>query len=97
MSADVTPKSYIWGWATWADRWNSFRSAEARLDAGPRIANLAEARRKVPRVFEEVERGKGLQSSGAIDTWDYAWAFELFSNKQFCVLPPTNLIENFGI
>jgi hypothetical protein len=33
---------------------------------------------------------------GIVDTWDLPLAYEMYSQKKMCVLPPVNLVSNIG-
>jgi hypothetical protein len=87
---------YMWGWASWADRWRSvsihdidvagIRRAIARdrwLGRNPLIAAY---------WLDIVER----QARGRIDSWGYPVMFHCFKNKLFNVTPTSNLVLNIG-
>jgi hypothetical protein len=88
---------YMWGWATWADRWKNVRVDDLDL-AGIRRA-LVEDRWLGSGYWmrsywlDIVER----QAAGKIDSWGYPVMFHCFRNKLFNVTPATNLVLNIGV
>lgn len=88
--------SFIWGWASWRDRWiGCFDVAMAKW---PRIidedclADMVGSTHEVrywQRVFERVYRGE-------IDTWDYQWFFANWLEGRVNIVPAVNLISNIG-
>jgi hypothetical protein len=89
-----------WGWATWRDRWLSFRADFRRsYDDGPRrspsaagIENSQLLTRAGRRFFTDVARAP----EGAPFTWDVNWAQTVIANRGLAVMPAANLIENTG-
>jgi hypothetical protein len=84
--------SHIWGWASWANRWqnydvslNSFNDAKFIEE----IFDKKSSKRYWIGVFKNMK-------AGGVDTWDYQWVFTLWKTKQLTVLPNINLIENIG-
>ena len=87
---------HIWGWATWRDRWATYR-----LD-------IAGWRRRLPP--RELWRRSGRSISGAfywattfellarkeVDTWDGQLVFSSMVNHQWTATSNVNLIENIG-
>ena len=90
--SDLSTSMYplIWGWATWSDRWYSFR----------KILNNGEIlKRKVPlkistRLFLEL----GCYKSISCRNNSWAILFATYSRFQGfkCVLPNVNLVSNLG-
>ena len=79
----------IWGWSTWRDSWLEMR--RGLLD------------RKVSRIPFTLSPRKNFWTVGAkrvldgkVDTWDTPLAAEFLSRGWLCVIPPTNLISNYG-
>jgi glycosyltransferase involved in cell wall biosynthesis len=95
-SAIVSHKPYIWGWGTWADRWQSYRNPRDAVDTLTSEKNLHNVRTKIARVYREISKGHQAVLAGKLDTWDYSWAFAFFQRGWVCVLPPRNLIKNIG-
>jgi hypothetical protein len=85
---------YIWGWASWRDRWKG--TFDVDMAAWPRVRDraadvLGDAREGAhwARVFDEVHAGR-------IDTWDVQWAFACMLAGRSAVVPNVNLISNIG-
>jgi hypothetical protein len=78
----------IWGWATWKDRWNSFRSTLNQLESLQINAPFHE------RWFWST----GLRRcfNGVKDAWDIPLATYQQSYRYLSILPPVNLVSNIG-
>lgn len=87
--------THIWGWATWADRWQSY-------DVDMSNYKVFVKSKKIEAVFENSSEQKywlkafEAVKAGKIDTWDYQWSYCAFVNNGLSVLPNVNLIENIG-
>lgn len=87
--------THIWGWATWADRWQYYDVEIKSFDAFKQqnlieSIFLLEAQQQFwLKSLEDVKNGK-------IDTWDYQWSYCVFSNNGLGILPNQNLIQNIG-
>lgn len=87
--------NHIWGWATWADRWQHY---DVNLDTLERFKQ----QNAINNIFEKgSEKQYWLNAltavkSGKIDTWDYQWSYCVFINSGLSILPNTNLIKNIG-
>jgi hypothetical protein len=88
---------YMWGWASWADRWRQVRIEDLDL-AGVRKA-LADDSWLGTRFWlrdywlDVLAR----QSAGRIDSWGYPVMFHCFANRLFNVTPAANLVLNIGV
>ncbi len=86
-------KGDCWGWATWADKWNSAKWADTDFDAYFR-------NRRLRRDFENTENGWDLlmllQSRGKISSWAVRWVLNLFQNDLWTVYPRRSLVTNNG-
>lgn len=85
----------MWGWATWADRWEGYS-----LELADRTAEEWDT------VIDEVH-GKTLEASvwrailmalrsGILDTWDFQFAFHAWGRGMGHVVPTANLVTNLG-
>jgi hypothetical protein len=79
----------IWGWSTWADRWILMRKGLLERKK-TKITLLSTARNN----FWSVGANRVLD--GKVDTWDTPLAAEFISNRWLCLIPPRNLVSNFG-
>lgn len=88
--------SHIWGWATWRRAWKQYDVAMSSwpskgsrfLRQGPFTGN-GKAVTYWANIFNKVHKG-------AIDTWDYQWAFTCFENDWLSCIPKNNLVTNIG-
>jgi hypothetical protein len=79
----------IWGWSTWADRWIIMRQGLLERKK-TRFPLLSSARHNFWAV------GANRVLDGKVDTWDTPLAAEFISNQWLCLIPPRNLVSNFG-
>jgi len=87
--------NHIWGWASWADRWEHYNvdmDSYNSFDAPKQLLNIFNNKKTQQYwrdVFLKVSQGK-------IDTWDYQWTYAVLSNNGLSALPNKNLISNIG-
>jgi hypothetical protein len=79
----------VWGWASWAGKWKSMRSALLEKKS-LRMRHLLDIRY----IFWAIGANRAL--AGKVDAWDTPLALEFSTQKKLCLLPPVNLISNFG-
>lgn len=96
----------VWGWATWADRWQAHRElfprdhVRAEWDAGDkpvrsRPVSLQAAALVTPggrRHFAEAAESLDVVTHG----WDKHWWLSIMSEGGVCVTPAVNVVENVG-
>lgn len=85
----------IWGWATWRRAWMNY-DVEMKKFPMFKDQNLIENiwfdkenKSYWMKFFESVYNGK-------IDTWDYQWVFNMWSQSGLAISPNVNLILNIG-
>lgn len=86
--------SYVWGWATWADRWQNYdveMSKYQELKKNGLLNQLFD--KKEFRFWLPIYEGT---SKGEIDTWDYQWTFTILMNNGLSIIPNNNMISNIG-
>ena len=79
----------IWGWSTWRNRWVYMREGllqKKRLS----FSNFFSYKLNYWMV------GANRVLDGLVDTWDTPLAAEFLSREWLTVLPPVNLVSNFG-
>ena len=84
--------NHIWGWATWADRWESYDVELSKIKRFKPFEEIFHSNREKlywKDIFKKTKSGK-------IDTWDYQWTFTLWAKNQLTILPNVNLISNIG-
>lgn len=87
--------SHIWGWASWRRAWKyydvdmkTWREYKDKNFIASTCEDSWEQKYwidKFKKVFE-----------GEIDTWDYQWMYNCFSQNGLSIIPRTNLISNIG-
>jgi hypothetical protein len=78
----------IWGWATWSDRWKSYRVQLLNLD----LVKI-DCQRKEKRFWKT---GLRRCASGIQDAWDIPLAVSQLDSGKKTILPPVNLVSNQG-
>jgi len=84
----LTNYPQTWGWGTWKDRWLEIRNSAYSQDAK---CNLSLSPVKNFWYF-----GTKRVLAGKVDTWDIPLANFMYENRKLSVLPPENLVSNFG-
>lgn len=85
---------HCWGWATWRRAWQHYDVAMSlwpELSQGWLTSILGQDLGLTywQKVFE-------LTYQGCINTWDYQWVFNCWSQNGLCILPNVNLVSNIG-
>ena len=81
----------VWGWASWADRWQSYDVEDIRLsilDCLKYATSLSE--------FIHILRIKRHIKSAKYNSWDYQWLFLRIKKDWLTVMPKYNYIQNIG-
>jgi hypothetical protein len=87
--------NFVWGWATWRDRWQADYDVEMKMwpdfrDRSNACWHCSPLTKSVlTAVFDSVH-------SGRVDTWDYQWSFAARLNNRLSIVPNQNLISNIG-
>lgn len=79
----------IWGWSTWRDRWLEMREG-LLTRKNSSFYNLLSP------TFSYWSTGANRVLDGKVDTWDTPLAAEFVMRGWLSVLPPVNLVSNFG-
>ena len=80
----------IWGWGTWARRWQEFRNI---LDSGGTLIFPEDVRTPVKKFLQI---GYQRARSGGVDSWAIPYSASMRAVGAFGILPPVNLVSNFG-
>jgi len=85
----------IWGWASWARAWNHY-------DFNINDYEAFKKNKGIELIFDDIKQQvywlnifDNAKADG-LDTWDYQWAFSIWSNRGKCIIPNKNLITNLG-
>ena len=83
----------VWGWATWADRWNAAEQNTFYLneDTTKRCSSW-----KVSRLAKVLKLSHLEALKSGLDAWDYQWQISILNNFGLVVSPSSNLISNLG-
>ena len=87
--------THIWGWATWKSAWQHFD-----LDgvSWPQVKREKKLRQVFsdPQEYAHWTKTLDSQFAGNIDTWDFPWAYAVWSRNGVAILPERNLVTNIG-
>ena len=93
----------VWGWATWADRWQGHRAAFPRDHRGPDGDAPVRTTPPAPRAELLVTRaGRQHFTEAAHSTdvvrhgWDKQWWITMMTEGGLAATPATNMVENVG-
>lgn len=93
----VSPVPQVWGWATWADRWHRYRSAEFQHHNGREVQSPEGIfKRRLAARWKEISRGYRESLLGDSGSWDYPWAYWGIQRGLGSIVPVVNLVENRG-
>lgn len=79
----------IWGWATWANRWEVMSTKMIEMDQ-PSLRGFFNKRANFWRI------GAMRAQRGLVDAWDIPLAYVQFRERKLTVIPPVNLVSNVG-
>jgi hypothetical protein len=88
--------NHMWGWATWKRAWKQYNFNESywlelkNTNFLNRYLNSKLEAKFWTRYFEEIFVHKTL------DTWDYVWRLNIWSNYGLTIAPNVNLVTNIG-
>lgn len=89
----------IWGWATWADRWDkvSFEmdGFDRFIECGFKYSHMSKEESEY-QLNKEKRFFQNLQT-GTVKTWDTPMGFTLASNMGIGIVPAENLTTNVGV
>ena len=87
--------THIWGWATWKRAWQNF---DVHVSTWPQLKRSKQLKSVFTDPIEYAHWSRTLDSqyAGNIDTWDFPWAYAVWSNNGVSILPEQNLVKNIG-
>ena len=87
--------THIWGWATWKRAWQNF---DVDISTWPQLKQSKQLKSVFTNPVEYAHWSRTLDSqhAGNIDTWDFPWAYAVWSNNGISILPEKNLVTNIG-
>lgn len=87
--------SLIWGWGTWADRWQAHRNTHGS-GRGPDPSAVERRWADVPEIATFRAFLAATDAGQRLDTWDVAWAVGLEAAHLSNIVPASNWVENLG-
>ncbi|MBC7428118.1 MAG: nucleotide-diphospho-sugar transferase [Bacteriovorax sp.] len=82
----------VWGWASWANRWQHYDSELKQVNDESFIKNVLSNKNTIKYWTAIFHRMKAKQ----IDTWDFQWVFTVWMKNGFAITPNINQISNIG-
>jgi hypothetical protein len=93
----------VWGWATWADRWQRHRAVFPRTHQQPTGDRPVRIEPAVPRTGHLVTRAARSHFADAATSddnvrhgWDTQWWLTMLTEGGLAVSPSVNMVENVG-
>ena len=85
---------HIWCWATWSRSWKLY---DNNMSNWNEIKNRGLFDQLGDKNYSSYWTNHfNLMSDGALDTWDYVWAYSVLTQNMISVVPKNNLISNIG-
>ena len=87
--------NYGWGWATWKRAWAYY---DVNMSSYPKF----KAQNKIKNIFDNTKTQQHFIDvfdrtyNGELDSWDYPWAYTIWSQNGLCIVPNENLVSNIG-
>lgn len=86
---------HVWGWATWANRWNTY---DVLLNSLPLFIEQNQQKniffnKKIEQIWKNIFLNTYRNK---IDTWDYQWVYTVLTNSGLSIIPKVNLVTNIG-
>src|SRR5690606_2095118 len=90
-----TRHSFIWGWATWKNRWNKMDIEVLGL------SEYIESKHVKNICYDEYFKQYWLNQfkmaiDGKVDSWDLPWLFTGWKTESMTICPKRNLVSNIG-
>lgn len=87
---------FMWGWATWADRWRQVQLDDDYLRQIRESGALAQWPSPGWAVRTYWQDILDRQIAGEFDSWGYPTTFNLLARRQYNLTPTVNLVRNIG-
>lgn len=86
--------NFIWGWATWADRWIYFDSKLSLIKSDSFIDNIF-SNKKDQKFWKSIFH-RVKYSDSVLTCWDYQWTFTCWEKGGKSIVSSKNLVQNIG-
>lgn len=84
--------AHVWGWATWSDRWTSYKYEVDDTDIKLLLKSYNHNWKYVAYFKDRIRR----MQTNKINTWDYQWLFSIWNKQGISIIPTHNLVTNIG-
>jgi hypothetical protein len=86
----------VWGWATWADRWEYYEHGPSAIKS--KIFNKTYLNFSLRHwsFAQEVGLNALRSTTGKINSWAYPWTLAVLAQGGLCITPRKSLIDNIG-
>lgn len=88
-----TLRSFSWGWATWADRWQGVDWDVSGYDT---FRSDRRQRHRFNQMGSDLAKMLDDQMKGKINSWAIRWVFNQFLQQKYTVFPVVSKAENIG-
>lgn len=91
--AYLIPRHSPWGWATWADRWQSI---DWNMTDYPEFAKDKQQQKAFKQGGSDLVKMLGDQMEGRADAWDIRFCYNRFKADGLTVYPTVSKVQNIG-
>ena len=90
----LVPRAQCWGWATWADRWET---VDWEVDDYKRIYKNKTVRKAFDRGGNDLFRTLEMERNERIESWAVRWAYAASRQNKWTVNPMLSKVQNIGL
>lgn len=87
------PRASPWGWASWADRWNT---VDWKVSDYQEFAQNKELQKQFNQGGSDLTGMLTRQMSQKLDSWAIRWGYQQFKNNQITIFPTVSKVRNIG-
>ena len=90
----LVPRAQCWGWATWADRWET---VDWKVGDFNFLARNRKRRKAFNRGGNDLFRTLEMERRERIESWAVRWAYAASKRKKWTVNPMLSKVQNIGL
>ena len=90
----LVPRAQCWGWATWADRWET---VDWEVDDYKRMCKNKAVRKAFDRGGNDLFRTLEMERNERIESWAVRWAYAASRQNKWTVNPMLSKVQNIGL
>ena len=90
----LVPRAQCWGWATWADRWNTVDWQVKDFDS---LAKDKKRRKAFDMGGDDLFRTLDMERHNRIESWAVRWAYAASKQGMLTVNPMQSKVQNVGM